>query len=140
MTTETGLFTLVDQLKELRNVKDKLKDQLKDVNTQIDDTEKQLSDMMAETETPNFTHAGTMLCLKTKTRVSAVTGFKDELYAALKANGYASLVYETVNTNSLSSFVKEQIDENDDALPDWLTGLVGVYDMTSISLHKAMNK
>ncbi|MDR1600148.1 MAG: hypothetical protein LBS11_09835 [Oscillospiraceae bacterium] len=62
------------------------------------------------------------------------------LYTTLKANGCASRVYETVNANSLSPFVKEQIDENSDAHLDWLTGLVNVYDMTSISLRKATKK
>ncbi|WP_442477687.1 gp33 family protein [Ruminococcus callidus] len=37
---------------------------------------------MAETETQNFTRAGTMFALTTKTRASAVAGRKEELYAA----------------------------------------------------------
>jgi hypothetical protein len=35
--------------------------------------------MMAQTETQNFTRAGTMFCLTTKTRASAAVGFKDDL-------------------------------------------------------------
>ena len=73
---------------------------------------------MAETETQNFTRAGTMFSLTTKIRASAVAGRREELYAALKENGYGDLVYETVNANSLSAFVKEQIAENQDTVPD----------------------
>ena len=92
---------------------------------------------MAETETQNFTRAGTMFALTTKTRASAMAGRKDELYAALKENGYGDLVYETVNANSLSAFVKEQISENQDHVPDWLNGLVHVYEQTAVSVRKS---
>ena len=46
-------------------------------------------------------------------------------------------MYETVNANSLSAFVKEQIEENGDVLPEWLDGLVNVFEKTSVSLRKA---
>lgn len=51
--------------------------------------------------------------------------------------GFGDLVYETVNANSLSAFVKEQIEENGDVLPEWLDGLVNVFEKTSVSLRKA---
>lgn len=92
---------------------------------------------MAETETQNFTRAGTMFSLTTKTRASAVAGHKDKLYSALKENGFGDLVYETVNVNSLSAFVKEQISENQDTVPEWLNGLVNVYEQTSVSVRKS---
>jgi predicted nuclease with TOPRIM domain len=131
------LFTLADELKRLRDLKADLEAQVKDVTAQIDKTDYRLSELMAETETQNFTHAGTMFCLTTKTRASAATDCKDALYAALRAQGYGDLVYETVNANSLSSFVKEQIEENGDALPAWLMGLVNVFDKVTVGVRKA---
>lgn len=92
---------------------------------------------MAETETQNFTRAGTMFALTTKIRASAVAGRKEELYAALKENGCGDLVYETVNANSLSAFVKEQIAENQNTVPEWLSGLVHVYEKTAVSVRKS---
>lgn len=53
-----------------------------------------------------------MFFLSTKTRASAKAGQKDELFGALRANGYGDLITETINAGSLSSFVKEQIAEN----------------------------
>ena len=97
----------------------------------------QLSMLMAETETQNFTRAGTTFALTTKIRASAVAGRKEELYAALKENGCGDLVYETVNANSLSAFVKEQIAENQDTVPEWLSGLVHVYEQTSVSVRQS---
>ena len=134
------MFELADELKRLRDLKNDLEAQVKEVTARIDDTDYRLSELMAETETQNFTRAGTMFILTTKTRASAVADCKDELYTALKAQGYGSLVYETVNANSLSSFVKEQIEENGDTLPDWLAGLVNVFDKTSVGIRKANKK
>ena len=130
-----NMYELAEQLKQLREKKKAAEQQLKDIHAEIAQTEYQLSVQMAETETQNFTRAGTMFALTTKTRASAMAGRKDELYAALKENGYGDLVYETVNANSLSAFVKEQIAENQDTIPDWLNGLVHVYEQTSVSVR-----
>lgn len=132
-----NMYELAEHLKQLREEKKAAEQQLKDVHAEIAQTEYQLSMQMAETETQNFTRAGTMFTLTTKIRASAVAGRKDELYAALKENGYGDLVYETVNANSLSAFVKEQISENQDHVPDWLNGLVHVYEQTAVSVRKS---
>lgn len=134
---ETRLFEWADKLKALRDRKDELEAELKQVNMDIDNADWHLSNLMAETETQNFTRAGTMFCLTTKTRASAKAGQKDELFAALRGEGYGDLITETVNANSLSSFVKEQIAENGDALPDWLDGLVSVFEKTTVGVRKA---
>ncbi len=137
------LFELADELKDLRARKDALETELKQVNMDIDNTDWHLSNLMAETETQNFTRAGTMFCLTTKTRASAAEGMKGELFAALRSKGYGDLIYETVNANSLSAFVKEQIAENTenlssaDELPAWLSGLVNVFEKTTVSVRKA---
>ena len=133
----TAMFELADELKRLRDLKSDLESQVKDTTAQIDETDYRLSELMAEGEVQNFTRAGTMFCLTTKTRASAVAGSKEELYAALRAQGYGDLVYETVNANSLSSFVKERIEESGDALPEWLIGLVNVFDKTTVGVRKA---
>jgi len=146
------LFELADELKTLRDRKDALEAELKKVNTDIDNVDWHLSNLMADTETQNFTRAGTMFCLTTKTRASAAEGMKDELFAALRAKGFGDLIYETVNANSLSAFVKEQIAENAentenfcssdatspgaDTLPGWLTGLVNVFEKITVSVRK----
>jgi len=137
------MFELADELKRLRDLKADLEAQVKDVTARIEETDYRLTGLMAETETQNFTRAGTTFYLTTKTRASAVADRKDELYAALRAQGYGDLVYETVNANSLSSFVKERMEENaekngdGDALPAWLMGLVNVFDKVTVGVRKA---
>ncbi len=134
---ELKMYEIAEQLKQLREEKKDAEQRVKDINAEIDKTEYALVQLMSETETQNFTRAGTMFSLTTKTRVSAVSGHKDELYSALKDNGFGELVYETVNANSLSAFVKEQIAENHDRIPNWLSGLVNVYEQTSVSVRKS---
>lgn len=134
---ELNMYELAEQLKQLREEKKGAEQRVKDINSEIDKTEYALVQLMAETETQNFTRAGTMFSLTTKTRASAMAGRKDELYSALKENGFGDLVYETVNANSLSAFVKEQIAENQNTVPDWLNGLINVYEQTSVSVRKS---
>jgi len=131
------MFELADRLKELREAKKEAELKVKELNAEIDEADYELSEMMANSETQNFTRCGTMFCLTTATRASAAAGRKDELYDALKQSGFGDLVYETVNANSLSAFVREQIADNEDALPDWLDGLVNVFEKTSVGVRKA---
>lgn len=131
------MFELADTLRSLREEKSETELRLKEINAAIDEADYRLSELMAETETQNFTRAGMMFCLTSKTRASATAGRKEELFSALRGAGFGDLVYETVNANSLSAFVKEQIAENGDALPAWLEGLVNVFEKTSVSLRKS---
>lgn len=134
------MYELAEKLKTLRDEKKDAEQRVKDINANIDDIEKQLVSVMTDTETQNFTRAGTMFSLTNKTRASAMADRKDELYAALKSEGYSDLVYETVNSNSLSAFVNEQISENNETLPQWLEGLVNVYEQTKVAVRKAAKK
>ena len=131
------LFALADELRELKETKKRLEDELKSVGFDIDRVDADLAQRMADTETQNFTRNGTMFCLTNTTRASATAGRKDELFEALREAGYGDLVYETVNANSLSAFVKEQTTENGDTLPEWLDGLVTVFEKTTVGVRKA---
>ena len=131
------LFVLADELRELKETKKRLEDELKSVGFDIDRVDADLAQRMADTETQNFTRNGTMFCLTNTTRASATAGRKDELFEALREAGYGDLVYETVNANSLSAFVKEQSTENGDTLPQWLDGLVTVFEKTTVGVRKA---
>lgn len=131
------LFELSDKLKLLKNNKKELETTLKNVNEKILEVEMSLAELMTLNETQNFTRSGTMFSLTTSTKASAKAGRREELYTALKNAGYGDLVVETVNPSSLSAFVKEQISENGELLPEWLDGLINVFEKTSISIRKA---
>ena len=131
------LFELSDRLKALKENKKELETTLKNVNEKIFEIESSLAELMTLNETQNFTRSGTMFSLTTSTKASAKAGRREELYTALKNAGYGDLVVETVNPSSLSAFVKEQISENGGTLPEWLDGLVNVFEKTSISMRKS---
>ena len=65
---ELNMYELAEQLKQLREEKKGAEQRVKDINAEIDKTEYALVQLMAETETQNFTRAGTMFSLTTKTR------------------------------------------------------------------------
>lgn len=134
------LFELADRLKALRDTKKDLEQQLKSINSELDEVDSNLATAMLESETQNFTRAGIMFCLTNTTRASARAERKEELFEALRSEGFGGLIYETVNANSLSAFVKEQIEENNDTLPNWLNGLVNVFEKTTVGVRKAAHK
>lgn len=134
---ETKMFELADKLSELRETKRFAEDELKVVKDDIDSTESQLAKIMITEETQSFNRAGVLFYLNTKIHASAVVDKKDELFAALRENGFGSLVYETVNANSLSAFTKEQMSDNEDEIPEWLTGLVSVYEKNAVGVRKS---
>jgi len=140
MDNSEKMFELADRLKVLRDEKKDAEQRVKELNAALDETDAALAQLMTDTETQNFTRSGTMFCLTNTTRASATADRKDELFKALRAEGYGGLVYETVNANSLSAFVREQISENDDVLPDWLEGLVSVFEKTTVGVRKAPRK
>ena len=137
---EDTMLELAGRLKSLRDEKQEGEQRVKEINAAIEETDYRLATMMAESETQNFTHAGIMFSLTTKTRASAMADHKEELFTALRREGYGDLVYETVNVNSLSAFVKEQIAENEDSLPKWLDGLVNVFEKTTVGVRKSTRR
>jgi hypothetical protein len=137
---ENELFALADRLRGLREEKDDMERVVKDIVADIEATEQRLAEAMIDSETQNFTRAGRMFCLTTKTRASAIAGAKEAFFSALRQNGFGDLVYETVNANTLSSFVKEQLAGNEDRLPEWLDGLVKVFEQTGVSVRKTTKK
>jgi hypothetical protein len=137
MLETTTLFELADQLKDLRDMKKGLEQKLKDINAQLEEKDATLAAAMTESETQNFTRAGIMFCLTNTTRASATAERKEELFDALRTEGFGDLIYETINANSLSAFVKEQMAENADTLPGWLNGLVNIYEKATVGVRKA---
>ena len=140
MDNSEMMFELADRLKALRDEKKDTEQRVKELNAELDETDAALAQLMTDTETQNFTRSGITFCLINTTRASATADRKDELFDALRTEGYGGLIYETVNANSLSAFVREQLSENDDVLPDWLEGLVSVFEKTTVGVRKATRK
>ena len=130
------IMELADQLKAAKERKSELEEQTKEVNAEIDRLDLALSDAMAEAELDKFTHSGSTFYLKSRLFASPIAGKKEDLYAVLKQNGFGSLVTESVNANTLASFVKEQKAENNDEVPEWLDGYISTFEKVSVGIRK----
>lgn len=130
------LFAMADRLKAMKESKKDLESQAKALGAEADALEKQLSDAMAEAECDKFSHSGSTFYLSSRLYASPVSGCKDEMIERLKGNGYGSIVTETVNANTLASFIKEQREQNNDEIPAWLTDVVSTYEKTSVGIRR----
>ena len=130
------IFTLADKLKDAKERKKELDAMVKEVTAEIEELDTALSDAMAEQEVERFSRNGSTFYLSTRLYASPQAGRKDEMMQALKDNGYGSIVVETVNANTLASFVKEQKAANDDEVPEWLSDVVSVFEKTTVGVRK----
>ncbi len=133
---ENRIFELADQLKAVKDKKKELEAQVKEVAAAIEQLDLALSDAMAEAECERFSRNGSTFYLNTRLFASPVAGHKEELFQALKANGYGEIVTETVNANTLASFVKEQMSLNNDEMPAWIAEVVSTFEKVSVGIRK----
>ena len=132
----TEIFNMADRLKALQERKKSLEAEAKALGTEILALDAALSDAMAEAELDRFSRGGSTFYLKSRLFASPVAGRKDEMIRVLKANGYGSLVTETVNANTLASFIKEQHELTGEDVPAWLGGTVSAFEKVSVGIRK----
>lgn len=130
------IFELADTLKALKEQKKELDTQTKVIAAEIERIDLELSDAMAEAECERFSRNGSTFYLNSRLYASPVAGRKGEMIMALKANGYGDIVTETVNANTLASFVKEQTTLNDNVTPAWLIEVVNTFEKVSVGIRK----
>ena len=124
---------MADRLKTLQEQKKDLEAQTKALGAEIAELDEQLSDAMTEAELDRFSRNGSTFYLKSRLFASPASDRKDEMMQALKDNGYGSLVVETVNANTLASFIKEQREATGEDVPAWLGDTVSTYEKVSAS-------
>jgi len=133
----SDLFILANKLRDLRVQKKNLEAKVKELNDQIEHTEQTLVGEMVNMELQNFSRAGQMFYLSTKIYASAVADRKPELFSWLKANGYGDMVQEQVNAQTLAAWVREQLGEDQEELPEGVRELVNVYSKQTVGMRKA---
>lgn len=135
--TNTEIFEMADRLKALQEEKKDLEAQTKALTVEIANLDEQLSDAMTEADLDRFSRNGSTFYLKSRLFASPASGRKDEMIKALKENGYGSLVVETVNANTLASFIKEQREATDLDIPPWLGDTVSTFEKVSVGIRKS---
>ena len=133
--SETSMLLAADRLKTLRDEKAELQARLKDVQESIDSVEAELIENMTDEECTGFDRNGVRFSLVIREYPGAVPEERDELYRRMRSHGFEHLF--TINTNTLGATVKELKANNDDQLPDWLEGVIQIYEQPSIRVSKA---
>ena len=131
----TNMLLLADRFKELRDKKAALQDELKALQADLDQVEAALVEAMTTEDCSGFKRNGFGFSLVVKEYPGAIPELKAELYDAMKKHGFEHLF--TINPMTLSGTVKELKSNNDDVLPDWLEGLVRIYEQPSITVRKS---
>ncbi len=131
------IFEMADRLKSLKKQKKDLEDSVKAIGSEIEELDRQLSDAMTEAELDRFSRNGSTFYLHSRLYASPSAGRKDAMMQALKQNGYGSLVVESVNSKTLSSFVREQKEANQGSIPSWLSDTVSTYEKISVGIRKS---
>jgi hypothetical protein len=138
MSNNNELMVEAEFLSHLKDNKSQVEEELKQIKKQIENQEKKLIDMMVDSELQNFKGKnGITYSLKTTVIPNVLAENKVALVEALKENGYAGLVKEEVNAQTFKSFVKEQGWEIDEQLPEYLQGIVSLYEKTSIGTRRS---
>ena len=133
--TEKSMLSAADTLKTLRDEKSALQAKLKEVQEGIDAVEAELIQMMTDEECTGFDRNGIRFSLVIKEYPGAVPEEKEELYRRMRSHGFDHLF--TINTQTLSATVKELKANNDDTLPDWLEGVIRIFEQPSIRVSKS---
>lgn len=132
---DNRMLELADHLKMLRDRKAAAQAELKEIGAEIDSVESALIEIMTAEECTGFKRGGSTFSLVIKEYPGAVPECKEQLYAQMKQHGFEHLF--TINTQTLSATVKELKANNDDILPDWLDGLISVFEQASIRVTKS---
>lgn len=113
---------LVSQYKAQNEAVKELEAKLKEADKALEETKAKLTELMqaqGKERTATYEGVGYVSLIKPKVRANCLEEFKPNLFEYLRYIGREDLVKETVNPQSLSSFVKEKL-ENGDSLPEFI--------------------
>lgn len=125
---------LVEFLMELRDSETEMKSKLKALHEEIEGIETELIESMVETENTSFKYKNATISVFVTERVSPTPECKDDLWVAMKENGFDDLF--TINAQTLQGTIKDLKANNDDQLPEWLDGLVKIFQQPGLRITK----
>ena len=133
--SEKSMLAAADTLKALRDEKLELQEKLKGVQEGIDAVKAELIQYMTDEECTGFDRNGSHFSLVIRDYPGAVPEEKEELYRRMREHGFEHLF--TINVQTLSGTIKELKANNDDVLPDWLEGVIQIYEEPNIRVTKS---
>jgi hypothetical protein len=138
-TVESRLFSLADELVELRRRRDDLKAEMDELGRRLEEKESALAQAMTDQDLRNFVRSERQFYLRTDLHVSAAAGQGPALIAFLKSSGAGDLVQETVHPSTLRAWARERM-EQEGGLPEEAASLLNVFEKLSVGVRKASTK
>lgn len=130
---------LLAQAKRLLALKEEVKAreaELKGVKTERDNLATGLAEQMEALGLETFALADTLFYIRSTLHASVPAEHRETFIRRLRARKLGYLVRPVVQANTLTGFVKEQVEENGGALPKWMEGLVNVYTSAEAAARK----
>lgn len=139
-----ALLELVDDYKALLDKKDVLSEQTKENNKAIEEMKKKLSDMMIAEECPSISRNGFKYSLQEKVIYSKkseedLSQNEVPFFDFLREEGLGHLIKETVDSRTLSSAIKEMVEEVGE-LPEHYEDYINTYETYDISKRVEVSK
>jgi len=134
MSENEQLFKLTDNYLNARHFKDEYERLFREWCETVEEHERKLIEAMTTEEVKSFKRNDIQISLVNKTHVSAEPERKDELWSAMKKQGYEHLF--SINAQTLSGEVKRLMEDNSGQVPAWLEGLVKQFDKPSIRVKR----
>lgn len=134
------IVTMIDQYKELLDIKDQLADQTKENNKRLQEARDALTKAMIDAEMPKVSRNGFLYSLQDKTKYSKKACDNEEFFSILEENGLGDLVKRTVDAQTLNSAMAAEAEKNDGILPEEYEDYINVYQFYDIAKRKETNK
>jgi seryl-tRNA synthetase len=111
--------------------------ELKELKAKRDELNTQLADAMLADEMQSINVQGRLLYVFVQKQASYKKEIEDRFFEELRGHGLGAIIKPNVNHNTLNATVRELITANNDEVPDWITGLVDIYEVTKIGIRKS---
>ena len=135
-TPEVSLIDLARKLLDLKQQKKDFAETAKASGQQIGTLSDSMVKEMDDCEMEKFTAFDTTFYVKITLHASLPAENREKFIRRLRARKLGHIVKPTINANTLTAFVKEQIQEFGQA-PDWIADLVNTYSKPAIATRKA---
>lgn len=133
------IVKLIDEYKELLDVKESLEAETKEINKKLQDARDALAKAMIDAEMPKVSRNGFLYSLQDKTKYNKKACDEEEFFEFLEEEGLDSIIKRTVNAATLSSTIKAAVEENGGELPEGYEEFIGVYQYYDIQKRKETN-
>lgn len=122
---------------EARKIKEEAEKVLAEAKESMLAAEAALFSAMVDDEIDSISYGGKTYRPQIKTYYSCPADKKQELFIALREDGLGDIIKEDVNANTLSSAMREVVEQNGGEVPEEYADLVNVYDKQTIVARKA---